>query len=298
MAEIQDSGNTSNRRRFLRQTSLAALAAATWPLSLRAGEAGKKAPWAEEPKGPYAPFRMALQSYSLRKFEFQKAVETLYDVRLDFIDLWPGHFPANLDESEFRRRLRFMRQNMARRIAYGVVEFTKDHEANRTIFEFAKKLNVYAITANPAPDSFESIDKLAAQFELTVAIHNHGPDDKMYGTPDLIQKAIKDCSTRIGLCVDTGHFLRAGVKPAEVLKTFKDRVHAVHLKDGKSEGGSWKETIAGQGDLDLLGFLRALKASGFKGGLALEYEEEPENPVPSILKCLESVKEAVKKLPA
>ncbi len=266
---------------------------------LRAAEepkAARKAPWAEEPRGPYAPFRMALHTYSLRKLDFQKAIDAVYDLRLGLVELWPDHLPATLEEGEFRRRVRSMRQNMIGRVAYGVVSFTKDHERNRVVFELARRLNIHALTANPEPDSFESLDKLVEELGIAVAIHNHGPEDKRYGTPELLEKAIKDHHKLIGLCVDTGHFLRSGVKPAQVVKAFQGRVHAVHLKDVKVEGAKSTDTLLGQGDLDLVPFLRALKESGFKGGLALEYEDEPENPVPSIKKCLEAVQEAVKKL--
>ena len=292
---MRTSGENPSRRQFLRGLGAAAVSVAV-PLRALSTAETKKAPWVEEPKGPYAPFRMALQSYSLRKFDFQKAVETTFDLRLSFIDLWPDHFPMNLGDSEFRLHLKAMRQNLVRRIAYGVVEFTKDDDKNREIFEFAKKLNVYAVTANPAPDSFDSLDKLVEKYGIAVGVHNHGPEDKRYGTPDLIEKAIKDHNKLIGLCIDTGHFLRAGVKPVDAMKAFKERIYAVHLKDVKSEGGKQKETIVGQGDLDLVPFLRALKESGFKGGLALEYEDDPDNPVPAMKKCLEAIQDAVKKL--
>lgn len=301
MTEPTMSEERIQRRRFLRHMGAAAALASGIGLPapvLRSGEPGKKALWAEDPTGPYAPFRMAIQSYSLRKFDFRKTIDTIYDLQLNLVDLWPEHFPMTLGESDVRSRLRAMRQNVLGRVAYGVVEFTKDHAANRLIFEFAKRLNVFAITANPAPDSFESLDKLVDDFRIMVAIHNHGPEDKRYGTPDLIEKALKDHNKRIGLCIDTGHFLSVGVKPVDVLKAFKGRVYAVHLKDLKPDGGKWKETILGQGELDLVGFLKALKEkeTDYKGALALEYELEPDDPVPSIKKGLAAVEAAVKKL--
>ncbi|MBI4605097.1 MAG: sugar phosphate isomerase/epimerase [Planctomycetes bacterium] len=239
---------------------------------------------------------MAIQSYSLRKLEFQDAIDAAYELGFEYVELWPGHLPLDLDEGEFRRRVRAMRQNVLRRIAYGVVELTADHEKNRRVFELAKRLNLYALTASPAPDSFESVEKLVEEHRIAVAIHNHGPEDARYGKPELIEKAIARRHKLIGLCIDTGHFLRAGAKPDDVAKQFKDRVFAVHLKDVRSEGGKSKDVLLGQGDLDLAEFLRALKDSGFKGGLALEYEDEPDDPVPSIKKCLQAVAEAVKKL--
>jgi len=288
-----------DRRDFLRLAGAAAMAAAGAHL-LPAAEAPGSAPhWAADIKPAYAPFRMTIQSYSLRKMPFEAAVEAVFfDLKCNAVELWPEHFPMGLPEADFRRRLKTMRQNnKMRRMGWGVAEFGKDHGKNEEVFEFAKKLGIYAILAYPEAESFESLGKLVAKYDMRVAIHNHGPNDKRYGTPDLIAKALEGVADkRIGLCIDTGHFLLAGVNPVDVAMKFKDRIHSVHLKDIKDEGGKKEECILGKGSLDLVGFLKVLKEAKFPGGLALEYELEPDNPVPSMKKCLEAVQEAVKKL--
>ncbi len=291
-----------SRREFLRSVgavgaSVAAVGAGLVTPSALAlpGDHGKA--WAVPPDSPYAPFRMALQSYSLRKLDFQAMIDVHYDLEVKFVELWPGHLPADIEEGPLRRRFKAMRHNALKRIAYGVVEFTKDHARNRDIFEYAKKLNVFALTASPTPDSFDSLDRLVEKFGIAVAIHNHGPEDKRYGKPEQISKAIKNHHRLIGLCVDTGHFLRSGIDPVDVVKAFKGRVHAVHLKDVKQRGAKAKGkvgTVLGQGELELVPFLRELLKAGFHGGLALEYEEEADAPVPSIRKCLEVVRAAVR----
>ena len=140
---------------------------------------------AEEKKAdPYGGFKMGIQSYSLREFEFQKMIDILCgDLGLKHVELYPGHFPMEGEESEFRMRMRHMRQSGAQPSAYGVVPFKKDHDANRKVFEFAKRLGLLSISADPDPDSFESLDKLVEEFKIPVAIHNHGPEDKMYPSP-------------------------------------------------------------------------------------------------------------------
>ena len=136
------------------------------------------------------------------------------------------------------------------------------------------------------------------EFKIPIAIHNHGPEDPRYRTPEMIAKAIKDHHRLIGLCVDTGHFLMADVNPVEVVKEFRDRVYGVHLKDVKSEGKQKRWAVLGEGDLKTPDLLKALKDIGFRGGLSLEYEEEEDNPVPPVKKCLLVVRDAVKKLTA
>jgi len=294
---ISTCGAPLDRRDFFRLASAGALAAigagSAAPLPAQEGKKKKKA---EENLGPYAPFRMSIQSYSLRNFGFEKMVETLHSIEIHFVELFGGHFPMELGESEFHSRRRVLRHNSVRPISYGVVPFTKDHEKNQAIFEFAKRMDLASISADPAPDSFESLEKLVEEFKIPVAIHNHGPEDKRYRTPEMIEKAIQGRHKLIGLCVDTGHFIRADVNPLHVVKQFKDRVYGVHLKDVKSEGAKKRFTVLGEGDLDTAALLKLLKEQGFKGGLSLEYEEEPDDPVPSIKKCLDAVREAVKKL--
>ncbi len=298
-------GGVGGRREFLRRAGEVLAAAGAGALSPLGGLAAqddsapkrKKAKAAlEEPSGPYAPFRMAIQSYSLRKFGFEKMVELAYALELRFVELYPEHLPMSLGEQELNSRRRILRHNSLRPIAYGVVNFSKDHEKNRATFEFARRLDLASLSAYPEADSFESLDKLVEEFKIPIAIHNHGPEDKRYRTPEMIAKAIKDHHKLIGLCVDTGHFLRAGVNPVEVVREFKERVYGVHLKDVKSEGNEKKFTVLGQGDLDTPNLLKVLKEAGFKGGLSLEYEEEADAPIPSIEKCLQAVRDAVKKL--
>jgi inosose dehydratase len=304
-----------DRRSFL--TSVAAAAAAATSPGLLAWDeldAAKqaKAPWNNEPKPPYAPFRLAIQSYSLRKLrgpnaepaapgaapkpDFEAAIEALFDLHVNFIEIWPDHLPPDVSQMDFRKYVKAMRQNMVWKIGYGVADFTADVEKARKVFDLGKKLNLFSISANPHPDSLPILDKMVEDYRIKVAIHNHGPEDGRYGKPELTEKALKGRHPSVGVCIDTGHFLLAGVDPVEAAKRFKDRVHAVHLKDVKTEGGKKKYCVLGQGDLDLVALLRVLKESKFKGGLSLEYEEEPENPIPSMEKCLKAVEEAVKKL--
>ncbi len=109
-------------------------------------------------------------------------------------------------------------------------------------------------------------------------------------------KAIRDHHERIGACVDTGHYLRSDVNPVDAIQAFGPRTYGVHLKDVKNlPGGEKKFTILGQGDLDIVGCLKALKKLKFEHCMALEYEESKENPIADIQQCLAAVREAVKK---
>src|SRR4029078_4175054 len=104
--------------------------------------------------------------------------------------------------------------------------------ANRRCVEFAKAMGLEYRSADPAPDSFDSLDKLVEEYGVAVGIHNHGPGHR-WALIDTIGAAIKDHNPRIGCCVDTGHFLRSREDPVRAVEVFGKRTYGGHLKDGK-----------------------------------------------------------------
>ncbi len=138
------------------------------------------------------------------------------------------------------------------------------------------------LSASPEPGSFDLLDKLVAEYGVAVGIHNHGPGDH-FAKIETIEKAIKDHHPKIGCCVDTGHFLRSREDPVHAVEVFGKRVYGVHLKDVKD---ARTFTILGKGDLRTVDLLKALARNNYEYCLAIEYEENPENPVDDIKACL------------
>jgi sugar phosphate isomerase/epimerase len=184
--------------------------------------------------------------------------------------------------------------------AHGVNGFSKDHEANRKIFAFAKKAGIRNITANPQKDAFDSLDKLVAEYDIRIAIHNHGPG-ALFDKSDDTLNAVKDHDKRIGACVDTGHYIRSGENPVEVIEKLGDRVFAAHLKDDTHKGDKGSHNVViGEANLDVVGVFRALKKIKFPadGSLSLEYEANPANPIDDMKQCLVVARDAIKQASA
>jgi inosose dehydratase len=179
-----------------------------------------------------------------------------------------------------------------RLLAHGVHGFGGDASANRRTFEMAKAMGVKTLTADPEPKSFDQLDDLVEEFGINIAIHNHGPGSRWDKIQQVVD-AIKGHHKRIGASVDTGHFLRSSENPVRAVELIGERVYSVHLKDVKD---TTKFTILGEGDLDLLGMLKALRATKFNEVLALEYEENEKNPIADLQQCLAAVRSAVDKL--
>ena len=180
--------------------------------------------------------------------------------------------------------------------AYGVMGFSANHDENRKVFEFAKRIGIKNITANPKPDSFDSLDKLVEEYDIRIAIHNHGPG-ALYDKIDDVVKAVKDHHPHVGACIDTGHFIRSKEDPIAAIETLASRVFAVHVKDEEKQEKKSKNVIIGQGFLDLPGMFKTLKSINFPadGSISLEYESNPDNPIDDMNQCLAAAKVAIQK---
>jgi sugar phosphate isomerase/epimerase len=250
------------------------------------------------PDGPYGPFKMGLQSYSLRGYtrankpDVERALAVTKALGLHYWEAFPGHFPMTADAERVATYRTQAQGEGVSVIGYGVNHFGKDHDANRRVFEFAKKFGLEYLSADPTPDAFDSLDKLVEEYGIAVGIHNHGPGHR-YEKIDTIADAIKNHHEKIGCCVDTGHFLRSREDPVRAAEVFGKRIYGVHLKDVKDA----KEfTVLGKGDLRTADLLKVLARLNYGYCLALEYEEHPEDPEADLRDCLKAVREAAAKL--
>lgn len=281
-----------SRRRFV-ALSAAAAAGATWFDAPRVLAAASLA----DPKDPFGGFPLGVQSYSLREFNTAEAIRHLQGMGVHYAEFYGKHLDPKADDAKIAEVQALLKAADIKLAGHGVHGFTKDHEANKRLFEFAKKIGVKVITANPEPDSFDSLDKLVAEYDIRIAIHNHGPG-ALFDKLDSVTSAIKGRDKRIGACVDCGHFLRSGEDPVKCVLTLADRVYGVHIKDEKETGTPKSANVViGKGHLDVVGLFKALRQVKFPadGSLALEYEANPQNPIDDMKACLEVAKEAIAK---
>ena len=281
-----------HRRTFLNQTLVAAAAAgATW-LDIPSILADTR----EESLKKYGGFPMGIQSYSLRAFGIDGALEKIEELELHHVELFRAHYPPIPDPVKIAEMNAKLAKHDLSISAHGVQSFTKNHNANKAFFEFAKKAGIRNISANPEPDSFESLNQLVAEYNIRIAINNHGPG-ALYDAPLDALKAVAGHDKRIGFCADLGHYIRSGVDPVEVIYQLGDRLYGVHLKDFAEQKKNAEGVIIGRGHLDVEGVFKALKKVGFPadGALSLEYEENPQDPMEDIRACLSVAAEAAQR---
>jgi inosose dehydratase len=276
------SSKTMNRRDLLKRGAAGGIGLALAPLVAGPARAEK----------PYGPFKMGIQSYSLRGYKLDQALEQTKGLGLHYWEAYPGHIPLTTESAQVAEIQGKLKAAGVRLLAHGVNGFGADQAANRRIFEAAKAMGIETLSADPTAQALDPLEQLVEEFGINIAIHNHGPGSR-YDKLQQVVDAVKGRHKRIGACADLGHFLRSRENPVRVLEALGDRLFGVHLKDVRD---ATTFTVLGKGDMDLPAVLKTLRALKFKHVLALEYEENPENPIPDIQECLPAVRSALEKI--
>ena len=237
---------------------------------------------------------LGVQLYSLRGYKVDEALRHARDLGFKFVEFYPGMYPLNADATAIDAMKKQLADLGLTISAHGVNRFTKDAVANRKMFEFAKAAGIRTFGADPDPDSFASLDELVKEFDIRVAIHNHGPTHRYNKAIDVLQ-AVEKYDSRIGACADLGHFLRSGERPVEVIRLLKGRLYGIHLKDFAEMQDKTKGVILGKGHIDVPAVMAALIAVDFPadGALSIEYEESPQNPLADIKACEQAARQAI-----
>ena len=251
-------------------------------------------------------WRLGLQAYTFRKFTFYKTIVNAQKMGLNYIEAYPGQrlgvehkgvkFGTDLS-AELRAEVKQKLQDAnVKLVNFGVVKLPNDEAQCRKVFDFAKDMGIETIVSEPPLDAMKLVDKLCNEYNIKVAIHNH-PKPSRYWSPEAVLKACKGRSKMIGACVDTGHWARSGVVPAEAVKKLKGRIISLHLKDvdkfnvnktnmkegdKKSVDVVWGKGVAGIEDV-----LAELYRQGFSGVFSIEYESQPSSPALYVQMCID-----------
>jgi sugar phosphate isomerase/epimerase len=165
--------------------------------------------------------------------------------------------------------------------AAGVIYMKTAAEVERA-FEYAKALGVGLIVAAPNPELLPNVERGVKASGIRVAIHNHGPEDKLYPSPVDVYDHVKGLDARIGLCLDIGHAARAGADPVKVVNDYGSRIFDLHIKDLAEISKQPKPIELGRGVLDIPGLLKALIRNRYTGVCSIEHEMDMNDPMPGI----------------
>jgi len=240
-----------------------------------------------------------VQSYCFRAIKDNARVaQKVREIGLDKIEICAIHADFN-NLPAWRKTVQTYRDEGVSVVSLGVQTFTgAPHE--REWFECAQAAGARHISAHFRVDSFAAaiprVQSWCKEFDVHVGIHCHG-GYLFGGSPDVLEHLIDLGGPQIGLCLDTAWCLQIGPlrgNPVDWADKFAGRIHGVHYKDFKFEpNGQWKDVVVGEGNLDLPAFVTALESGGFHGMAVIEYEGDPEDPVPALKACVASMRAAV-----
>jgi sugar phosphate isomerase/epimerase len=275
------------RREILRSAALGALALPL--LNVRATAADKPAPAAPAGDGREHGLRLGMASYTTRLMSLDETIAVVKSLRLTNVALFKTHCnweTASVDECRaVGEKLRAAGLTLT---GSGVVNLPNDEAKLRKAFENVRAAGMPTMVCKPEPAALPLVEKLVKEFDQKLAIHNHGPEDKVFPSPDHVWAAIKSLDSRIGFCIDVGHAARAGANPAEIFRRYAARLYDVHMKDTLAIVGATKDLPMeiGAGHLDVRGMLRTLLDIKYAGVVSFEYEKPTGNPVTGFAESL------------
>jgi len=272
----------TTRREFMKSAGIAVALASLSPMI----KASDKNPGNNDPsvikfEEKLSRLNLGMASYTFREFSLEDTLKMTKRLGLERIAFKSFHLPLESSDEEIKIVAEKTKAAGLDLYGCGVVYMQTEDEVERA-FHYAKTAGMRIIIGVPNPDLLKKVNKMVNKYNIKVAIHNHGPDDKLYPTPESAYVRIKNLDPRIGLCIDIGHTQRAGVDPSESTLKFADRLHDVHIKDvttATKEGGTIE---IGHGVIDIPKFLRTLIKLNYKGSVSFEFEKDGKDPLPGV----------------
>jgi sugar phosphate isomerase/epimerase len=265
--------SSTTRRRFLQGAAAATAVSLTGIPHARPG--------VSQAASGKAKLRLGLASYTLRKFDLDQTLAMTKRVGLEYIAFKSFHLPLDSSPKHIKEVARKVKDAGLKLYGCGVV-YMGNEEQVRQAFAYAKAGGMETIIGVPAPNLLGLVDRLVKQYDIKVAIHNHGPGDKTYPLPATAYEKIKDLDERIGLCNDIGHTQRSGVDPAASIRKFADRLLDLHVKDVSTATAQGHAVEMGRGVIDIPKVFRTLIEINYDGLVSFEYEKDADDPMPGL----------------
>lgn len=242
---------------------------------------------------------LAVQSYCFREFKDNADVAAkVKEIGLDKIEVCAVH--ADFDDiKSWQDDIKTYNDAGISIVSIGVQTFVGNPN-QESYFECAAAAGAKHISAHFQVGTFnQAINQVKSwsdKYGIKVGIHCHG--GYMFGgQPDVLELLIGLGTPQIGLCMDTAWAMQIGPgkgNPVDWAKTYAGKLYGIHFKDFVFErNGQWEDTVVGDGNLDLKGLVAELEAQKFDGISVLEYEADPQDPVPALKACVERMRSIV-----
>lgn len=231
---------------------------------------------------PWQDFKVGIASYTFRKMNLEDTIKALQRLNLKYICIKDFHLALNSSTAERQTAMQKLNAAGITPLSCGNITMQNDEKNIRQTFEYAKDCGMPTIVCSPHPDSMPILDRMVKEYDIKLAIHNHGPEDKRFPSPYDVVKAVQGFDKRIGLCIDVGHTARAKVNPAEAILKCKERLYDLHFKDINTTEPNGSTIEAGRGVLNLPSILRSLQKIRYAYLVGIEFEGWENDPLPAV----------------
>ncbi len=265
----------SNRRSFIQQTLLGATGAAILPL---VGNASTTVKTVAESKHPLT---VGIAGYTFKSFSIDQSIAMMKRIGVSNLSLKDIHLPVNSTDAQISDAMAKFKAGGINIYTVGVI-YMKTKDAVDAAFAYAKKIGVNMIVGVPNYELIEYSEQKVKEYDIKLAIHNHGPEDALYPAPGDVYDRIKNLDARMGMCIDIGHSLRAGTLPEKAIKMYKDRLFDLHIKDINTSAREGKGIEFGRGVIHFDEVIESLRKVKFNGVCSIEFEKDMNDPLPGI----------------
>ena len=240
---------------------------------------------ARPPADETSPIRLGLASYTFRNFSRAQMIGFLKQLNVLALNAKDVKDHLPMDTQQEAAALADYAAAGIKLHAAGTIYFAKDEDADiRSKFEYCKRAGIGVIVAgDPAPETLPRIEKFAKEYDIRIAIHNHGPEDKLWHSPLDVLKAVNGMDQRIGCCIDVGHTVRAGTDVVQAIREVGPRLFNVHMKDLTNFQSKESQVPVGEGIMPVKKIFEVLGAIKYKGFIDLEYEVHADDPMPGVI---------------
>lgn len=263
----------SGRRSFLQQITAVSAAIMAAPVAVNATTNHQYAILDKTTRFP-----IGFAGYTFVKFDLDHTLQMMTKLGVRYLSVKDFHLPLNSTPAQLHAIRKKMLDHQVHPYTVGVIYMKTKEEVDRA-FAYATAFGVDMIVGVPEEGLLPYVEEKVKSTSIKMAIHNHGPEDKLYPTPQSIYDRIKHMDKRMGLCIDIGHTFRAGVLPEQAILQYADRLFDLHIKDEEAMKPDAKTLEIGRGAINFSALLDVLREINYTGICSIEYEKDMDAPL-------------------
>jgi len=232
--------------------------------------------------------KLGIATYSLRSFDRPTAIAMLKKLQVKYVSIKDVHLKLTDTAEQLKAGRKEFDDAGLTVTSGGNVDMTKvtTIEELRPKFEYAKAAGLPMMVCAPTHENIKNVEALVKEYNIRIAIHNHGPEDKHFPSPQSVLDVVRKLDKRCGLCMDIGHATRAGADVVESAAQAGDRLFDMHVKDLRTKTDKDSQCDIGDGVLPFVPLFKQLKKMGYTGCVNMEYEINAKDPMLGMLRSL------------